>query len=140
MTKSNVALWRAVAIAALCAATASAQNPPTSRQISNSLERGYQLLKQNRKNEAHAAFSKVLEQEPENHAALIELGYIEAGQKHWKSAAKYLAAASTQDPENKRLHMDLGFAYQALKDYPKAEAEFASVAKEPGEFQMQAES
>lgn len=160
MTKRNVAFGRAVAVVALCAATAGAQTPPnavsaqtqpqtvaaaqaqtpTSRQVSNALERGYQLLKRNRKNEARAAFSKVLAQEPQNHAALIELGYIEAGQKHWKSAVKYLSIASEQDPANQRLHMDLGYAYQALKDYPKAGSEFQTVAQEPGEFQIQAQS
>src|SRR5581483_7426578 len=93
----------------LGAISASAQTTPTSRQITASLEQGYQLLKQNRKIEALAAFTKVIEKEPENHAALIELGYLHAGLKHWRSAVKYLAAASAQDSENKRLHMDLGY-------------------------------
>lgn len=139
MMKSHTALGRAALLAVICALTASAQQP-TSRQVSNMLEHGYQLLKQNRRTEALTAFNKVIAQEPENHAALIELGYLHAGFKHWRSAAKYLSAASEQDPQNQRLHMDLGYAYQAMKEYSKAENEFDTVAKEPGEFQVQAQS
>ena len=140
MTNQPKSIWRAVLLVGLGAVAASAQTAPTSRQVTASLEQGYQLLKQNRRIEALAAFTKVIEKEPSNHAALIEVGYLHAGLKHWRSAVKYLAAASAQDSENKRLHMDLGYAYQALRDFSKAESEFQAVAKEPGEFQMQAES
>jgi len=136
--KSSIGRWIPALTLVLTVNAASAQL--SSRQISSRLERGYQLLKENKKPEAMAAFNSVIKNDPSNHAALIELGYLHAGMKHWRSAAKYLQAASAQDPENKRLHMDLGYAYQSIKDLNRAENEFQTVAKEPGEFQTQAQS
>ncbi|MBI3547510.1 MAG: tetratricopeptide repeat protein [Elusimicrobia bacterium] len=109
-------------------------------QVKQQLERGYSLIRANKKSEAVQAFSTVLKSDPENHAALIELGYLQAGFKRWPSAVKYLKAASVQDPKNMRLHMDLGYAYQATKDFESAAKEFEDAASEPGEFQAQAQS
>lgn len=103
------------------------------------LARAYKLKAAKKNVEAIAAFEAVVKADPENRAAIAELGYLHAGLKHWSSAAKYLAAASKQDPSDMRLHMDLGYAKQALKDVEGARAEFQTVAGQTGEFQAQAQ-
>jgi len=103
------------------------------------LERGYRLKSQNRVPEAIAAFSAVAAKDPANHAALTELGYLNAGIKHYASAAKYLRAASEQEPDNMRLRMDLGYVLQSAKRPSDAAEQFRFVAERPGEFQDQAQ-
>jgi len=104
------------------------------------LERGYDLLRANKNIEAMAVFSSVLKADPSNHAALIELGYLNARLKRYNSVLKFLRAASAQDPENMRLHMDMGYVMESLKDANGAAYEFELVAKEPGEFRSQAQT
>ncbi|MFI5348430.1 MAG: tetratricopeptide repeat protein [Elusimicrobiota bacterium] len=111
----------------------------TAPQVKSQLERGYRLRAAHRSSEAVAAFNRVLAADPQNHAALVELGYLHASLKQWPSAVKYLGAASEQDPSNMRLHMDLGYALQAEKQYAAAGVEFSAVAKDGGEFQAQAQ-
>src|SRR5882672_2930844 len=92
------ACWALVLALGLFSATAHSQTAP--RQVSSKLEKGYRLLRENKRTEALAAFSNVIQTDPSNHAALVELGYLQSGFKHWRSAVKYLKAASAQDPEN----------------------------------------
>lgn len=113
---------------------------PQSPQIKSQLERGYRLRNQKKNIEAIAAFQKVLQADPGNHAALVEIGYLQAGMKHWDNAVKYLGEASAQDPSNMRLHMDLGYAQQARQDVEAARGEFEIVARDQGEFQSQAQA
>jgi Flp pilus assembly protein TadD len=111
----------------------------TAPKVKSQLERGYRLRAAKRNTEAAAAFNAVLAADPQNHAAVVELGYLHAGLKQWTLAVKFLGTASDQDPTNMRLHMDLGYARQALKQYDAAGDEFRLVAKDPGEFQEQAQ-
>jgi Tfp pilus assembly protein PilF len=113
--------------------------PAASPKIQSQLERGTRLRAANRNTEALAVFNAVLAADPQNHAALVELGYLHADLKHYASAAKFLGAASEQDPANMRLHMDLGYALESAKQLDAAGAQFGVVAKEPGEFQDQAQ-
>ena len=102
------------------------------------LAKAYQLAAQKKPAEAIAAFNAVLKADPQNHDAVIELGYLHASLKHWATAARYMKSASEQEPGNMRLRMDLGYVLQSIKDHKGAAAEFAAVAREPGEFQAQA--
>src|SRR5882724_6680301 len=74
------------------------------------LVRGYRLERENKNVEALAAFHEVLKVDPGDHAAFVELGYLNCRLKLWRSAVKYLKAASEQDPDNLRLRLDLGYA------------------------------
>ncbi len=118
---------------------ATAMDAPAGAPFKKQLERGYRLKRLNRTAEAIAAFSAVAAQDPSNHAALTELGYLNAGIKHYASAAKYLQAASEQEPENLRLRMDLGYVLQSAKRPTDAEEQFRFVAERPGEFQQRAQ-
>ncbi len=116
--------------------------PPSSsvaKQVKPLLARAYRLRAAKKNAESLAAFKRVLAVDPQNHAALMEAGYVYAGLKQWGSALKYLSQASAQDQSNLRLHMDIGYARQALKQYEDAGAEFKVVAQQPGEFQDQAQ-
>lgn len=108
--------------------------------VKKELERGYGLIRANKRAEAIQAFSAVLRDDPTNKAATIELAYLNSGLKRWPSAIKFFRSATEQDPQNPQLHMDLGYAYQAVKDYGSASKEFETVASSPGEFQTQAQS
>jgi Flp pilus assembly protein TadD len=115
--------------------TTSSRTAAASIPLRKELERGYRLKEQKRSVEAVAVFAAVLKKDPQDHAALTELGYLHAGLKHYASAVKYLAAASAQDPDNMRLHMDLGYAEQGLKKNDAAREQFAIAAASSGEFQ-----
>ena len=121
------------------AAVAAPQPRAAAPAVKSRLERGYRLRAAHRDSEAVSVFNGVLAADPQNHAALVELGYIHAGLKHWASAVKFLGEASRQDPSNMRLRMDLGYALQEQKQYEAAGAEFSAVAKDPGDFQEQAQ-
>lgn len=103
-------------------------------------ERAYQLKEQKRDVQALAAFTAILKEDPRNHAALTEAGYLHAALKQYGPAADHLSAASAQDPENMRLRMDLGYVLQALKRYAAADEQFQRVAAVPGEFQPAAQA
>jgi tetratricopeptide (TPR) repeat protein len=125
-------------------AAADASSPPaqaqpaTTPKIQSQLDRAARLRAANRNTEAAAVYNAVLTADPQNHSALVELGYLQADMKHWASAVKFLGAASDQDPSNMRLRMDLGYALEAQKQNDAAVVQFSAVAKEPGEFQDQA--
>jgi Flp pilus assembly protein TadD len=104
------------------------------------MQKAYALIRAGRKTEAIATLQKVLKEDPENLAALAEMGYLSADQKRWPQAIRYFKRACALDSRNMKLRMDLGYALQQTRDYRGAQAEFALVAKEPGEFQNQAES
>lgn len=132
---------RQVILAAMVSASCLSSVPVRSQEsapLKKALARGYKLKEQKRDVEAVAAFSAVLAKDPENIAALTELGYLNENLHHRATAVKYLAAASARDPQNMRLRMDLGYAEQSVKRYSAAAAEFRLVAAQPGEFQSQA--
>ncbi|UPT75142.1 MAG: hypothetical protein M0D55_05375 [Elusimicrobiota bacterium] len=54
-------------------------------------------------------------------------------------AISAFSAAAASDPGNKRARMELGYARQAAGDFTAAADDFALVAREPGEFQEQAQ-
>lgn len=135
MTKMILAT--ALVASALVAAGAAPSNPAAS-PLKKDLERAYQMKEGGRVPEALAAFGAVLKKDPNNIAALSEVGYLHMGLKQYAAAARSFEAASLQEPGNTRLRMDLGYAYQSLKRAPQARAQFAFVASVPGELQEQA--
>jgi Tfp pilus assembly protein PilF len=118
-------------------AAAAAAAPATS-PVAAELQRAYSLKDQKLNVQAIAAFEGVLKKDPSNHAALIELGYLNASRKFYKTAVKYLSAASVQDPGNMQLHMDLAYACQSSKQNAAANKQFKIVAAHPGQLQAEA--
>jgi Tfp pilus assembly protein PilF len=118
----------------------SSADAPARSRVKAKLERAYSLMRANRNAEAIPVLNDVLKTDPNNHAALVELGYLHAGLKQGRLATRYFKAALAQDPGNMRLHMDLGYVYQSQKDFAAAGREFELVAQEPGEFQAQAQA
>jgi tetratricopeptide (TPR) repeat protein len=106
--------------------------------VQSRLEKGYLLAEEKKNTEAISAFSSVLKTEPDNHAALVALGYLYSGVKQWKSAVKNFKAAASQDPADQRLRMDYAYALQGEGDLDAASVEFASLAGQQGEFQAAA--
>lgn len=133
----------AVSVRAQLAAPQPAVNrapAPNQSPVKGDLERGYRLKEQHKTAEAISAFGAVLKKDPENHAAVTELAYLNAGAKKWNSAAKWFEKAVAQDGENGRLRMDYGYALQALKKPAEAAAQFQAAADKPGEFQEAAKA
>lgn len=118
----------------------SSADAPARSRVKARLEKAYSLMRADRSADAIPVLQDVLKTDPGNHAALLELGYLHAGLKQNVRAARYLKAALAQDPGNMRLHMDLGYVHQSLKDLEAAAREFELVAREPGEFQAQAQA
>lgn len=118
---------------------AAAISAPAVSPVTTGLARGYSLKNRKLNAEAITAFKGVLKADPNNHAALTELGYLHVTLQDYNSAVKFLSAASAQDPGNMRLHMDLGYAYQSLKQPGLALEQFKIVAASPGEFQAAAQ-
>jgi tetratricopeptide (TPR) repeat protein len=128
-----------LSIGAYCQGSAAAVAPaPAASPVAKELERGYSLKDAKRSAEAIAVFEDVLKKDPSNHSALSELGYLNANRKFYKTAAKYLAAASAQEPGNMQLHMDLAYAYQSSKQNVAANKEFKIVAASSGPLQGEA--
>ena len=117
------------ALASGCAARRPPPEPPAT------LERAYDLIREERPEEAAAVFSRILRDEPSNPQARLELAYVDIRLKRWQDAVNLLDAAIEEDPANLRLRMERGYARQARGDLAAAADEFTAVARDPGEFQ-----
>ena len=130
---------RAAILMALCAALVSgcaARRPRP--EPAATLERAYDLLRDNRAEDAAAVLTEMLRIEPSNAQARLELAYLDIRFKRWHEAVKLLDAAIEEDPSNTRLRMERGYAREALGDLAAASDEFTAASRTPGEFQDQA--
>jgi len=116
-----------------------AQSRSVPAQVGSLLDEAYTLVRAGRTEEAVAAFLRVLEIDPENRTARLELGYLNAGLGRWAEAVKFLASVSRREPDNRRLKLDLAYALQHAGELEQAEGEFRVLAESPGEFQAEAE-
>jgi Tfp pilus assembly protein PilF len=138
--------WTAAGLTALaltfaggCAGTPRRTQPAPAPQTDDArLARAYDLLRANRPEDAAAALSALLRDDPDDGRARLELAYLDIRLQRWREAVALLDAAIEQEPANMRLRMERGYARQALGDLAPASDEFAAVAREPGEFQEQA--
>jgi len=107
-------------------------------QVRVELDQAYGLLRAEKLAEAATVFARVLELDPENRTARLELGYLSVRLGRWDDAVKHLGAISRRDPENLRLRMDYGYALEKLGRLDDAAEQFRIVASQPGELQAQA--
>ncbi|HEX4047796.1 MAG TPA: tetratricopeptide repeat protein, partial [Elusimicrobiota bacterium] len=105
--------------------------PPT-------LAEAYDLLSRDRPEEAAAVFSEILQDDPSDARARLELAYVDIRLKRWSEAVDLLDAAIDENPGDPRLRMERAYARQALGDFAAAADDFTAVAREPGEFQERA--
>jgi len=122
----------------LVAGGAWAQSVAQAAPEQSELDRAYALLSSGKLEEAAAAFERVLERDPENRTARLELAYVSGRLGRWDEAAKHFAGVVERDPENLRVRLDYGYALEKAGALEPAAAQFRFVAGRPGEFQEQA--
>ncbi|MBI9102110.1 MAG: tetratricopeptide repeat protein [Spirochaetales bacterium] len=88
--------------------------------ISELSKRGYQLLKENRTEEAEACFSKILEEQPENNYALVGMGDTERKRHRYKSAINFYMTCLEHHPGNNYALFGLADCHKALRQYSQA--------------------
>jgi Flp pilus assembly protein TadD len=76
---------------------------------------------------ARAGFKRVLERQPENLVALVNLGWIAQREKSWTEAESYLRRAQRLAPENSAVWMALGISVLEQGSLEHALGAFAQV-------------
>jgi len=89
-------------------------------EISELSKKGYQLLKENKIQEANEAFNAILNLEENNNYALVGLGDSERKQNHFKEAIEYYNRCLTHHFGNNYALFGLADCYKALNQYHKA--------------------
>lgn len=122
------------------ASAAPAAGPSAAEEASSvKLERAYGLLKTGRLDEAAELLRGVARSDPSARQARMELAYLQLRRRRWPEAVALLGSLLDENPADMRLRMELGYARLALGDRAAAADEFALAAREPGEFQAQAQ-
>ena len=91
-----------------------------SEQIAEISKNGYQLLKENKIQEAVDAFNSILSLEENNNYALVGLGDCERKQNHFKDAIDFYSKCLSCHPGNNYALFGLADCYKALNKYQKA--------------------
>lgn len=104
-------------ISANADATAGGNSAP---EISSLSKRGYQMLKENKIDEAKEAFGKILELEENNNYALVGLGDSERKQNHFHDAIGHYQKCLDYHPGNNYALFGMADCYKALGQYHKA--------------------
>lgn len=89
-------------------------------EISEYSKQGYQLLKENKINDAKDAFSKILAIEDNNNYALVGLGDCERKQGNSNKAIEFYTKCLSYHPGNNYALFGLADCYKALNQFPKA--------------------
>lgn len=89
-------------------------------EISEHSKKGYQLLKENKIDEAKDEFRKILEIEDNNNYALVGLGDSERKLYHFNDAIDYYSKCLSFHPGNNYALFGLADCYKALNQYHKA--------------------
>lgn len=89
-------------------------------EISESSKKGYQLLKENRFDEAIECFAEILEKDKENNYALVGLGDAARKRGAYKDAADHYRRCLVFHPGNSYALFGLADCYKALNQYHKA--------------------
>jgi Tfp pilus assembly protein PilF len=76
---------------------------------------------------ARAGFKRVLERQPENLIALVNLGWIAQREKMWQEAESYLRRAQRLAPENAAVWLALGISVLEQGSFDHALGAFAQV-------------
>ena len=89
-------------------------------KIAEISKKGYQLLKEDRIEDAIAAFKSILQIEDNNNYALVGLGDCERKQNHFKNAVNFYSKCLSVHPGNNYALFGLADCYKALNKYHKA--------------------
>jgi len=89
-------------------------------EISEASKKGYQLLKENRFDEAVECFAQILEKDNENNYALVGLGDAARKRGAYKEAAEHYRRCLVFHPGNSYALFGLADCYKALNQYHKA--------------------
>ena len=89
-------------------------------EISESSKKGYQLLKENRFDEAIECFAQILEKDKENNYALVGLGDAARKRGAYRDAADHYRRCLVFHPGNSYALFGLADCYKALNQYHKA--------------------
>ncbi len=91
-----------------------------SAKIAEISKNGYQLLKENKIQEAVDAFNSILNLEENNNYALVGLGDCQRKQNHFKDAIEFYSKCLSCHPGNNYALFGLADCYKALNKYQKA--------------------
>jgi tetratricopeptide (TPR) repeat protein len=89
-------------------------------EISESSKKGYQLLKENRYDEAVECFAQILEKDKENNYALVGLGDAARKRGAFRDASDHYRRCLVFHPGNSYALFGLADCYKALNQYHKA--------------------
>lgn len=89
-------------------------------EISETSKKGYQLLKENRYEEAIECFASILEKDKENNYALVGLGDAARKRGAFRDAADHYRRCLVYHPGNSYALFGLADCYKALNQYHKA--------------------
>lgn len=89
-------------------------------EISEASKKGYQLLKENRFDEAVECFAQILEKDRENNYALVGLGDASRKRGAFREAAEHYRRCLVFHPGNNYALFGLADCYKALNQYHKA--------------------
>jgi len=89
-------------------------------EVAEISKKGYQLLKENRFDEAVECFVQILEKDKENNYALVGLGDAARKQERFKEAADYYRRCLVFHPGNSYALFGLADCYKALNQFQKA--------------------
>ncbi|GMO63350.1 MAG: tetratricopeptide repeat protein [Termitinemataceae bacterium] len=91
-----------------------------SQQIADLSKKGYQLLKENKIEEAKKCFGEILQNDTENNYALVGIGDAERKQNSYHEAINYYKRCLEHHPGNNYALFGLGDCFKALNQYNKA--------------------
>ena len=89
-------------------------------EIAEISKKGYQLLKENRFDEAVECFVQILDKDKENNYALVGMGDAARKQGRFKEAADYYRRCLVFHPGNSYALFGLADCYKALNQFQKA--------------------
>jgi len=96
------------------------RNTELDNEISELSKKGYQLLKENKTEEAARCFQQILGNEPENNYALVGMGDTERKRHRYKSAINYYMTCLEHHPGNNYALFGLADCHKALRQYSQA--------------------
>ncbi len=102
--------------------------------ISNQVNKGFELVRQGKLDKAEQLFSKVLMSKAEEENSLLALGIINYEKKRFQIAKVYLEKVVAKQPNNFKAYLFLGLTEVALNEINKAVSAFLEAIKIQPDF------
>ena len=96
------------------------QHIASSLDNDSGLNQGYSLYRQGKFNQAEQIFLKILEKDPDNYDARVNLGAVYFNKDLIDQAVNEYETSIRLNPEKPQAFFNLGLLYNSLKDYDKA--------------------